>query len=219
MYTAVFSGTALFVTVVVLVSMLRQPALRRLGLRNLTRRKWTTVLVVVGSMVGTALISGSLVLNDSTGRFQENDARETLGEIDEVVQQTGQRVPSDRRPVPLFDASVAEGIIPKNIRDLTQPEEKPAVKGGRLDGVSAALGLKEAPADVDGVLAVLAGEFPAEALDDAGETLNATPAVTVVGPASWEGLGAFGEEPPGVAERPEPRAEEIYASEGLAEGL
>ncbi len=219
MYSAVFSGAALFVTAVVLVSMLRQPALRRLGLRNLTRRKWNTVLVVVGSMVGTALISGSLVLNDSTGRFQENDARETLGEIDEVVQQTGQRVPSDRRPVPLFDASLAQGITPETIRGLTGPEEEPAAGGGLPDSVSVALGLKEEPADVDGVLAVLAGEVPAEVLDDAGETLNATPAVTLVGPASWEGLEAFGEEPPDVAERPEPRSGEIYASEGLAEGL
>ena len=219
MYSVVFSGAALLVTVVVLVSMLRQPALRRLGLRNLTRRKWNTVLVVVGSMVGTALISGSLVLNDSTGRFQENDARETLGEIDEVVQQTGQRVPSDRRPVPLFDASVAEGINSETIRGLTEPEEVPAVEGGVLGGVSTALGLREAPANLDGVLSVLAGEVSAEALDDAGETLNATPAVTVLNPASWEGLGTFGEEPPDVAERPEPPAGEIYASEGLAEGL
>ncbi|HEV8045067.1 MAG TPA: hypothetical protein VGP38_07805, partial [Rubrobacter sp.] len=79
--------------------------------------------------------------------------------------------------------------------------------------------LREAPANLDGVLPVLAGEFPAEALDDAGETLNATSAITVLGPASWEGLGTFGEEPPDVAERPEPPAGEIYASEGLAEGL
>ncbi len=73
----ILAGVAVLVTLAVLSSMLRRPALRRLGLRNLTRRKWNTVLVVVGSMVGTALISGSLVLNDSTGRFQENEALET----------------------------------------------------------------------------------------------------------------------------------------------
>src|SRR4051794_26797837 len=142
--------------------MLRRPALRRLGLRNLTRRKWNTVLVVVGSMVGTALISGSLVLNDSTGRFQENEARKSLGEIDEVVQQIGQRVPSDRRPVPLFDISVAEGIMPKAVRDLTEPAGDEPTVTNRVPG---ALGLGEKPAGVDGVLGVLTGEFPAESLD------------------------------------------------------
>jgi putative ABC transport system permease protein len=216
LYSTIFSGSALLVSAIVLSSMLRRPALRRLGLRNLTRRKWNTVLVVVGSMVGTALISGSLVLNDSTGRFQENEARKTLGEIDEVVQQVGQRVPSDRRPIPLFDGSVAEGITPKAIRDLTKPagDEQTVT-----DRVSGALGLEEKPAGVDGVLGVLSGEFPAESLDDTGETVVATPAVSVVGASSWDELGAFGEEPPSVAERPEPGPGELYASESLVEGL
>src|SRR3712207_9271601 len=115
----ILAGVAFLVTLAVLASMLRQPALRRLGLRNLTRRKWNTVLVVVGSMVGTALISGSLVLNDSTGRFQEDEARQTLGEIDEVVQQTGQRVPSDRRPIPLFRSE--ERRVGKECRSRWSP--------------------------------------------------------------------------------------------------
>lgn len=218
LYSGVFAVAALLATAAVLFSMLRRPALRRLGLRNLTRRKWNTVLVVVGSMVGTALISGSLVLNDSTGRFQENEARGTLGEIDEVVQQTGQRVPSDRRPVPLFDASVAEEITPEAVRDLAGPEEETPTDD--IPGfIFRALGLQEEPAGVDGVLGVLAGEVPAESLDEAGDTLTATPAVTVVSPACWEGLQSFGEEPPGVAERPEPGSGELYVSEGMAEGL
>src|ERR671916_2696684 len=212
----ILAGVAFLVTLAVLASMLRQPALRRLGLRNLTRRKWNTVLVVVGSMVGTALISGSLVLGDSTGRFQENEARQTLGEIDEVVGQAGQRLPSDRRPTPHFDASVADGITPEAIRDLTGANEEPT--SGVIDRVSGALGLGEGPAGVDGVLGALTGEVPAESLDDAGETVVASPAITVVG-TNWEELGSFGEEPPGVAGLPEPGAGELYASEGMAEGL
>src|ERR671916_1961000 len=212
----ILAGVAFLVTLAVLASMLRQPALRRLGLRNLTRRKWNTVLVVVGSMVGTALISGSLVLGDSTGRFQENEARQTLGEIDEVVGQAGQRLPSDRRPTPHFDASVADGITPEAIRDLTGADEEPT--SGVIDRVSGALGLGEGPAGVDGVLGALTGEVPAESLDDAGETVVASPAITVVG-TNWEELGSFGEEPPGVAGLPEPGAGELYASEGMAEGL
>jgi putative ABC transport system permease protein len=199
LYSTIFLGAALLVTILVVFSMLRRPVLRRMGLRNVTRRKWNTTLVVVGSMVGTALISGSLVLNDSTGRFQENEARQTLGEIDEVVGQAGQRVPSDRRPIPLFDSSVAASITPE------------AVRGASED-------TKEAPVSVDGVLGVLTGELPAESLDEAGETVVATPAVTLVS-TDWEGLRSFGQEPPGVATRPEPGSGELYASEGLAERL
>src|SRR5919107_787898 len=212
----ILAGVAFLVTLAVLSSMLRRPPLRRLGLRNLTRRKWNTVLVVLGSMVGTALISGSLVLNDSSGRFQEDEARQTLGEIDEVVQRTGQRVPSDRRPIPLFDASLVGEITPQAVRDLTEPTDDERAATDRMLG---ALGLDERLAGVDGVLAVLTGEFPAESLDEAGETAVATPAVTLVGASSWEELGAFGEEPPSVTERPEPGVGEVYASEGLAEGL
>src|SRR5215212_3693192 len=196
--------------------MIRRPALRRMGLRNLTRRKWNTVLVVLGSMVGTALISGSLVLGDSTGRFQENEARQTLGEIDEVVGQAGQRLPSDRRPKPLFDASVADGITPEAVRELTETDEE--ATGGVIDRVSGALRLREGPAGVDGVLGALTGEVPAESLNNTGETVVAVPAITVVG-TDWEELGSFGEAPPPVAERSELGPGELYASEGLAEGL
>jgi hypothetical protein len=179
-----------------------------MGLRNLTRRKWNTVLVVLGSMVGTALISGSLVLGDSTGRFQENEARQTLGEIDEVVGQAGQRLPSDRRPKPLFDASVADGITPEAVRELTETDEE--ATGGVIDRVSGALRLREGPAGVDGVLGALTGEVPAESLNNTGETVVAVPAITVVG-TDWEELGSFGEEPPPVAERSEPGPGELYA--------
>ncbi|MDP8950646.1 MAG: FtsX-like permease family protein [Actinomycetota bacterium] len=201
--------------------MLRWPALRRMGLRNVTRRKWNTALVVLGSMVGTALISGSLVLNDSTGRFQEDEARQTLGEIDEVVGKAGQRLPSDRRPIPFFDASVVEEITPGAVREASS-EEEPEASGvpGALQRATAytssALGVGEGPAGIDGVLGVLTGEVPAESLDSTGETAVAAPAVTVVG-TDWEGLRSFGEEPPGMAARPEPG--EMYASTGLAEGL
>jgi putative ABC transport system permease protein len=211
LYSTIFLGAALAVTLLVVRSMLRRPALRRMGLRNVTRRKWNTVLVVIGSMVGTALISGSLVLNDSTGRFQENEARQTLGEIDEVVAQTGQRLPGDQRPTPFFDASEAGKITPEAIREASNEEEPddPSLLGGLL---------KKGSVDVDGVLGVLTGEVPAESLDDSGETAVTTPALTVVGP-DWEGLRSFGEEPPGVADRPEPGSKEMYASERLAERL
>ena len=173
--------------------MLRQPALRRIGLRNFSRRRWNAALVILGSMVGTALISGSLVLNDSTGRFQESEARERLGEIDEVVQQSGQRLPGDRRPAPLFGEEVTSLITPENIREAAGDPES---------------------AGVDGILPALVEELPVEA---AG-TDEASPAATVVG-ADWGELEEFGSSLPGVASRPAPGEGEAYVSAGLAESL
>lgn len=202
-----FLVVALVVTVGVVGSMLRRPALRRLGLRNVSRRKGNTALVVVGSMVGTALISGSLVLNDSTSLFQSEEAQETLGEIDEVVRRTGQRLPGDRRPVPAFDAGLVERLSPGEIEaeaERREGDEGPLERLGLVGGTSG----------VDGILGVVTGEAPAEAI----ENEKASPAVTVVG-ADWKELREFGGEAPPVAGLPAPGEGEAYASEGLAEAL
>lgn len=180
-------------TLLVGLSMLLNPALRRLGLRNFSRRRWNAALVILGSMVGTALISGSLVLNDSTGRFQESEARERLGEIDQVVQQSGQRLPGDRRPSPLFGEDVTSLVTPGNIREAADDPDA---------------------AGVDGALPALVEELPVEV----SGTEEASPAATVVG-VNWEGLREFGSSPPAVASRPAPAEGEAYVSVGLAESL
>ena len=187
------------VTVVVVLSMLRQPALRRIGLRNFSRRKWNTALVVLGSMVGTALISGSLVLNDSTARFQYDQARSSLGEIDEVVQQTSQRLPSDRRLVPNFDASKTANVTPQKI----EAKSKNAKNG---------------PGEVDGILGVLTQEVPAETVGKNGKTKLASPAVTVIG-TDWKDLKKFGSSPPPPASRPAPGPDQVYISKSMSGAL
>ncbi len=191
-------GVALVVTLLVLLSMLRQPALRRIGLRNIGRRKWNTALVILGSMVGTALIAGSLVLNDSTGRFQYTQARETLGEIDEAVLLSSQRLPGDTRPVPFFEASTVSGITPQAIEDQS-------------------FELREESVKVDGVLPAVAQETAVELLNGE-EVVIASPAVSLVG-VEWEDLSSFGSTPPPVASRPAPGPGEVYASESLVDAL
>lgn len=195
-----FLGLAALITLLVLVSMLRWPALRRIGLRNVGRRKWNTLLVVVGSMVGTALIAGSLVLNDSTGRFQHQQAEKTLGEIDEVVQLSSQRLPNDTRPIPTFDLAAVQNITPLAIREQT-------------------LLYQESVYEVDGLLPALTQEVPAEVLENgSAEILLTSPAVTLVG-VDWEQLRQFGLDPPAVAQRPAPGSGGVYASERLARAL
>lgn len=212
LFSVAFPLAALAVTAVLVASMLRQPALRRLGLRNLARRKGNTLLVVVGSMVGTALISGSLVLNDSTSQFQSEEARETLGEIDEVVRVSGQRLPSDRRPVPAFEESVVERLSPGRIE--REVERRSGTEDEPLVGLRRSVGLLEETPGVDGSMGVVTGEAPARAVR--GE--RASPAVTVVG-VGWEDLRSFGGEAPPVAGLPAPGRGEAYVSEGMARAL
>ena len=197
---SVFLVLAALITLLVLVSMLRWPALRRMGLRNAGRRKWNTLLVVVGSMVGTALIAGSLVLNDSTGRFQYQQAEKTLGEIDEVVQLTSQRLPNDTRPIPAFDLAAVQSVTQEAIREQT-------------------LLYQESAFDIDGLLPALTQEVPAEVLENgSAEVLLTSPSVTLVG-VDWGQLRRFGEDPPEVAQRPAPGTGRVYASERLARAL
>ncbi|MDQ3856366.1 MAG: ABC transporter permease, partial [Chloroflexota bacterium] len=191
---------ALAATLLVVSSMLRQPALRRLGLRNFGRRKWNTVLVILGSMVGTALIAGSLVLNDSTGRFQYNQAMSTLGEIDEVAQLSGQRSPGDQRPIPLFERSVLSAVTPQAVADR-------------------AYLLREERVQVDGILPAIVQEMPAEALSAAGDKVAlASPAATVIG-VDWKSLRAFGGEPLSVALQPAPGPDRVYVNDRLGKAL
>ncbi|MBO3752233.1 hypothetical protein J5X84_39770 [Streptosporangiaceae bacterium NEAU-GS5] len=62
-----------------------RPVLRRLAVRQVSRRPAELVLVIVGSMLGTALIVASLTVGDSLNRSVRQSAYDTLGQIDERV--------------------------------------------------------------------------------------------------------------------------------------
>jgi putative ABC transport system permease protein len=80
-----------FVALVVLVSMpflwivARRPVLRRLALRNAVRRPREAALVVVGSMLGAAIITGSFVVGDAMNASIRQQANAHLGPADELV--------------------------------------------------------------------------------------------------------------------------------------
>jgi putative ABC transport system permease protein len=75
-------GAALLVTVVLAVG---GPLTRRLALRQVNRRRAEAALVVAGSVLGTAIIVGSLVVGDTLDRSFRQDAYRYLGMVDEVV--------------------------------------------------------------------------------------------------------------------------------------
>ena len=71
--------------VAMLVLSAARPFLRRLALRQVSRRPLEAVLVVAGSLLGTAIIVGSLLVGDTLNRSVKEVAYRTLGPVDERV--------------------------------------------------------------------------------------------------------------------------------------
>jgi len=63
----------------------RRPILRRLAVRNAVRRPREAALVVLGSLLGAAIITGSVVVGDTMNASLRQVARQHLGPIDELV--------------------------------------------------------------------------------------------------------------------------------------
>jgi putative ABC transport system permease protein len=93
--------------------MLRQPVSRRLALRQVARRKTEAALVVTGSVLGTAIIIGALVVGDTLNHSVRQDAYRTLGPIDERVMSPNPaigKLVSDRLAA-LRNDSAVDGVL------------------------------------------------------------------------------------------------------------
>jgi putative ABC transport system permease protein len=66
----------------VLYDAVRRPSLRRLAVRNIVRRPGEATLVVLGAMLGTAIICTSFIVGDTFGQSIRNIAPAKLGEVD-----------------------------------------------------------------------------------------------------------------------------------------
>src|SRR5207244_1942923 len=79
-------GVAVAAIVVLTVAdLLRRPTFRRLAFRNALRRKNEALLVVVGSLFGTAIVTSAFVVGDTLQASLRDEARTRLGPIDEIV--------------------------------------------------------------------------------------------------------------------------------------
>src|SRR5215212_11284826 len=65
--------------------LVRRPILRRLAVRNAERRPREASLVVLGSLLGAAIITGSAVVGDTMDSSIRQVARQHLGPVDELV--------------------------------------------------------------------------------------------------------------------------------------
>ncbi len=97
---ASISGLLLLLLAVVLIATavlaLRYRLPFRIAMRNVRRGKWRTLLIVFGLLVGTTIISGSLVINDTITAVNVHFTYQAFGYTDEGV----------------YNASVAQGGAP-----------------------------------------------------------------------------------------------------------
>jgi putative ABC transport system permease protein len=91
--------------VIVLLDARRHRILLTMAVRNIVRRKGTTALVIGGLMIGTAIISTSLVVGDTMNNMIVKEATNSLGEVDFAVsaQFEGYRYFNDSFLNPLAD--------------------------------------------------------------------------------------------------------------------
>src|SRR5689334_23393313 len=71
---------------------LRDRVFLRLGVRNVRRRPGRSALIVVGLMLGTAIIAAALATGDTISHTIRSSAVTALGQTDEVVQAKGAKV-------------------------------------------------------------------------------------------------------------------------------
>lgn len=76
---------ALVISGIVALVLLRRPLLGRLALRHASRRPRETLLIVLGSLLGTAIITASFVVGDTLTASIRQGAFSTLGPVDELV--------------------------------------------------------------------------------------------------------------------------------------
>jgi putative ABC transport system permease protein len=91
-----------------LVVIVRSLLVRRLATRHTTRRPVEALLVILGSLLGTAIITGSFIVGDTINRSIRAVAYDQLGPIDETV-----TVPLDQ----LAEVRARLGDLPASVRD------------------------------------------------------------------------------------------------------
>src|SRR5690349_23819249 len=96
----------------------RRPVIFKLGLRNIPRRKAQTILIVVGLMLSTLIISAALGTGDTMDHSLGSEVYRLLGSTDELVV-ASQDVDADAlagfdQTFPASELSRIEGLLQDN---------------------------------------------------------------------------------------------------------
>ncbi|WP_030270933.1 ABC transporter permease [Streptomyces sp. NRRL B-24484] len=137
-------GAALLTLLLVAV---RKPVVRRLALRQVARRRTEAALVVTGSVLGTAIIVGALVVGDTLNFSVRQEAYRTLGPVDERIVSTDPaagRAIADRLQPLAADPDV-DGLLTAEVAQAAavnthtaQPVAEPRVLAWQIDFDAAA---------------------------------------------------------------------------------
>ncbi len=104
---------ALVLSLPFLYMLARKPILRRLALRNSARRPRETMLVILGALLGTAIITSSYVVGDTLRTSIRQSAYTQLGPVDEVIVSSGaQSGEAVRAAVERARITGIDGILP-----------------------------------------------------------------------------------------------------------
>ena len=101
-----------------LVVLARKPVLRRLAVRSAVRRPRETALVLLGSMLGTAIITGSFVVGDTLDSSLRQSAFSQLGPVDELISAVdpAQAAAAEQAALALPD-DLVDGVLPITTSD------------------------------------------------------------------------------------------------------
>ncbi len=71
------------------ISAIRNIVLFKIGTRSLLRRRWMSVIVIAGLMIGTVIISSSLVIGDTMDKMITSVHYDMYHEVDEIIYANG----------------------------------------------------------------------------------------------------------------------------------
>lgn len=106
------------ILLVSLVLAFRTPLSLRIALRNILRARRRTILVVLGLLVGTAIVSGSLAVGDTVGAVNVHYAYLEWGYVDEAIYGTAASGGYLYYPTSLASSVIAASSSDRNIAGM-----------------------------------------------------------------------------------------------------
>lgn len=136
---------ALCLLVVVYIAW-RRPVIFRLGVRNIPRRKTQSLLIVIGLMLATLIMSASLATGDSLNHSINSEVFDLFGPVDEFVVVSSDEDGEGNIMSMVTDTMPAENV--EVIRGLVADAEVDAV-GGVLLSMAPVLNMGQTPVTAD----------------------------------------------------------------------
>ena len=169
----------------------RNPLLVRMGLRNLTRRKSQTVLIVIGLMLSTLIISAAFATGDTVGYSVTNAAYNDYGEADVIV---------------AFD------------RDTDAADDRDGLLQEDVEALRAAIAADpEAATDLDGLTGII--RTPAPALNPDARLSEPVASFVGIDPATTDDFHQLVNPQGDLLLAGDLAAGEVFVSEKLAEDI